>query len=502
MSTRRGPDMQDSLSLMQFHDPYLYGGSTGGANLPLSHSFLPHHQDFVHTGDRCRGKDVFVDDQAATEVSGEQELELSKEVVSDGGGGDTAGAAEEQSHGAATTTTTTAIGVEEEEDEEAHGVRMIALLMECAVAVSVGNLADANGMLLELSQMSSPYAPSCADRLVAYFTKAMAARLMSSWVGVCAPLAPPPSAAVHAAFRAFYNVSPLARLAHLACNQAILEAFHGRRLAHVVDLDVVPGGAMQWLSLLPALAARPGGPPALRVTGFGASPAALRDAGSQLAALASKLGVPFEFYAVARRPGDADAAAAGAVPGRRHGEAVAVHWLRHAMYDAAGDDGATMRLVRWLEPTVVTLVEPERGGVGGGGGGGGQFLDRFVSALHHYSALFDSLGASRPGGEDASRHLAEHGVLGREIGNVLAVGGPWRSGSRDRFGCWQAELARHGFLRAGGAGRAQLVAGACPAGLGYTVADDHDGTVRLGWKGTPLYAVSTWAWCPSPHAQR
>ncbi|CAL4901349.1 unnamed protein product [Urochloa decumbens] len=491
MSTRRvGPDMQDSLSLMQFHDPYLYGGSTSSTNLPLSHSFLPHHQDFVHTGDRCHGKDVFVD-QASAEVSSEQDLELSKEVVS-GGGGD--GAVEEQSNGAAATTAIRG------GEEEAHGVRMIALLMECAVAVSVGNLADANGMLLELSQMCSPYAPSCGDRLVAYFTRAMAARLMSSWVGVCAPLAPP-CAAVHAAFRAFYNVSPLARLAHLACNQAILEAFHGRRLAHVVDLDVVPGGAMQWLSLLPALAARPGGPPALRVTGFGASATALRDAGSQLAALASKLGVPFEFYAVARRPGDAAADVTAAGPGRRPGEALAVHWLRHAMYDAAGDDAATMRLVRWLEPTVVTLVEPERG-VGGGGGGGGHFLGRFVSALHHYSALFDSLGASRPDGEDASRHLAEHGVLGREIGNVLAVGGPTRSGRDDRFGCWQAELARHGFLRAGGAGRAQLVAGACPAGLGYTVADDHDGTVRLGWKGTPLYAVSTWTWCPSPHAQR
>ncbi|RLN29439.1 protein scarecrow-like [Panicum miliaceum] len=485
--------MQDSLSLMQFHDPYLYSGSAVGANLPLSssHSFLPHHQEFVHSGDRCPGKDdvpEFVDQQAAAEVSGEQELAVSKEVSE--GGGD--GAVEEQSGVA------TARG-----EEEAHGVRMIALLMECAVAVSVGNLADANGMLLELAQMASPYASSCGERLVSYFTRAMAARLMSSWVGICAPLAPP-CAAVHAAFRAFYNVSPLARFAYLACNQAILEAFHGKRLVHIVDLDVVPGGALQWLSLLPALAARPGSPPLLRVTGFGMSVSALHDAGNQLAGLASKLSIPFEFFAIAKRPGDVDAAAA--MPSRRPGEALAVHWLRHAMYDAAGDEGATMRLVRWLEPKVLTLVEQERGGAPGDGGAGGaghdhgHFLDRFVSALHHYSALFDSLGASRPADEDASRHLVEHGVLGREIGNVLAVGGPSRSG-RDKLGCWQAELARHGFLRAGGAGRAQLVAGACPPGLGYTVADDHDGTVRLGWKGTPLYAVSTWTWCPSPHAQ-
>lgn len=490
--------MQDSRSLMQFHDPYLYSGSAGSANQPLSHPFLPHHhQGFV---DNCTGKDVaeFVDPATTTaEVSGEQELAVSKEVSEGGGDGAVVVEVEERNDA------TTARG-----EEEAHGVRMIALLMESAVAVSVGNLADANSMLLELAQMASPYASSCGERLVAYFTKALAARLMSSWVGICAPLAPP-CAAVHAAFRAFYNVSPFARFAYLACNQAILEAFHGKRLVHIVDLDVVPGGALQWLSLLPALAAQPGGPPVLRVTGFGMSRSALHDTGNQLAGLASKLSMPFEFYAIAKRPGDVVGAAAAAdMPSRRPGEALAVHWLRHALYDAAGDDGATMQLVQWLEPKVLTLVEQERAGapgdVGGGGGasGGdhGHFLDRFVSALHHYSALFDSLGASRPSDEDASRHLVEQGVLGREIGNVLAVGGPSRSG-RGKFGCWQAELARHGFLRAGGVGRAQLVAGACPAGLGYTVADDHDGTVRLGWKGTPLYAVSTWAWCPSPHAQ-
>ncbi|KAF8719438.1 hypothetical protein HU200_024154 [Digitaria exilis] len=497
MSTGRGSsDMQDSLTLMQFHDPYLYSGTAGAANLPLMpHSFLHHHQTFVHTGERCPSNKEFVDHAAAEVISaGEQELALASHKEVSYGRGD-GNAVEEQNKGSATTDRG------EQDDEEAHGVRMIALLMESAVAVSVGNLADANGMLLELSQMASPYASSCGERLVAYFTKAMAARLMGSWVGVCAPLAPPWHA-VHAAFRAFYNVSPLARSAYLACNQAILDAFHGKRLAHVVDLDVVPGGALQWLSLLPALAARPGGPPVLRVTGFGLSASALHDTGNQLAALASKLGVPFEFYAVEKRPGDV----ADVLPvARRPGEAVAVHWMRHAMYDAVGDDGATMRLVRWLEPKVVTLVEQERGGGGGvHDDGHGQFLDRFVSALHHYSAMFDALGASRPGEEDASRHLVERGVLGREIGNVLAVGGPSRSGARrgGRFACWQAELARHGFLRLGGAGRAQMVAGACPAGLGYTVADDHDGTVRLGWKGTPLYAVSTWTWCPSPHAQR
>ncbi|KAM0835008.1 hypothetical protein ACQ4PT_063223 [Festuca glaucescens] len=476
--------MQDSsLGLMQFHDhhhQYLYGSSAG--------PYLPHHHGFIQADEdqRCTGKDVpDLPEPATVGIAGQME-------EASGARGDGGVPVEERKEAG--------VRVEEEEaeEEDAHGMRMIALLMECAVAMSVGNLADANGALLELSQMASPYALSCGERLVAYFGRAMAARLMSSWVGVCAPLqlAPPACTAIHAAFRAFYNVAPFARSAYLACNQAILEAFRGKRLVHVVDLDIVPGGALQWLSLLPALAARPGGPPVLRVTGFGVSASALHDAGNQLAALASKLGIPFEFYAVAKRPGDVVDAVTD-LPSRRPGEAVAVHWLRHALYDAAGDDDVTIRLMRWLEPKVLTLVEQERGPAGGDGG---QFLDRFVSALHHYSAVFDVLGAARPADEDASRHLVENGVLGREIGNVLAVAGPARSG-RERFGSWQEELARNGFLRASGGGRVQLLAGACPAALGYTVADDHGGTVRLGWKGTPLYAVSTWTWCAPPHAR-
>ncbi|KAM3404808.1 hypothetical protein ACQJBY_007736 [Aegilops geniculata] len=477
-------DMHDSsLGLMQFHDhhQYMYGSSTG--------PFLPHHHGFIHPEeDRCAGKVVpQLVEPATAGVAEEVEFDACKE-----GGDDVAAVGQERQQ-------QEDAPKPGEEEKEAHGVRMIALLMECAVAMSVGNLADANGTLLELSQMASPYAPSCGERLVAYFARAMAARLMSSWVGVCAPVHPSSASSwsgVHAAFRAFHTVAPFARCSYLACNQAILEAFRGRRLVHVVDLDVVPGGALQWLSLLSALAARPGGPPVLRVTGFGVSASALHDAGTQLAGLATKLGMPFEFYAVAKRPGDVVDAVAD-LPSRRPGEVVAVHWLRHALYDAAGDDVVTMRLVRWLEPKVVTLVEQERGPAGGDGG---QFLDRFVAALHHYSAVFDALGAARPADGDASRHLVENGVLGREIGNVLAVAGPTRSG-REMFGSWQAELARNGFLRAGAVGRAQVLAGACPAGLGYTVADDHDGTVRLGWKGTPLYAVSTWTCCTTPHAR-
>jgi hypothetical protein len=64
-----------------------------------------------------------------------------------------------------------------------HGLTLITLLLECAVAVSVDNLGEAHRMLLELTQMGSPYGLSCAERAVVYFAKAMSSRVINSWLG-------------------------------------------------------------------------------------------------------------------------------------------------------------------------------------------------------------------------------------------------------------------------------------------------------------------------------
>lgn len=185
--------MQDSLGLMQFHDHHQYLYSSSSSNLPLQQPLLSHHHRFLEANEGCAGEDdspEFVEPPAAAAAAGtfEQRPELGacKEVYSEEGG-----AAEERTGVAMAGADVEQVAVEDE--EEAHGVRMIALLMECAAAMSVGNLAGANGALLELSQMASPYAASCGERLVAYFARAMAARLVGSWVGVVAPMAPPPS---------------------------------------------------------------------------------------------------------------------------------------------------------------------------------------------------------------------------------------------------------------------------------------------------------------------
>ncbi|KAF8401927.1 hypothetical protein HHK36_012878 [Tetracentron sinense] len=365
-----------------------------------------------------------------------------------------------------------------------HGLSLITLLLECAVAISVDNLGEAQRMLLDLTQMASPYGPSCAERVVAYFAKAMDSRVMNSLLGICSPLINLKS--IHCAFQVFNNISPFIKFAHFTSNQAILEAFHQRDRVHIIDLDIMQG--LQWPALFHILATRMEGPPHVRMTGFGTSIDLMAETGKQLSNFAKRLGMSFEFHPIAKKFGDIDLS----MVQLRRGETVAVHWLQHSFYDATGPDWKTMRLLEQLAPRVITLVEQDITH-------GRSFLDRFVGSLHYYSTIFDSLGASLSC-DDPSRNRVEHCLLYREINNILAIGGPARSGE-DKFSHWRNQLASHCFAQVPMSGnsmaQAQLILNMFPPAHGYTLLQG-DGTLRLGWKDTSLYTASAW----TSHASR
>ena len=69
-------------------------------------------------------------------------------------------------------------------DEEGY---LLKLLLQCAEAVSADNFEEANTMLLEISELSTPFGTS-AQRVGAYFSEAMSARLVSSCLRIYASL--------------------------------------------------------------------------------------------------------------------------------------------------------------------------------------------------------------------------------------------------------------------------------------------------------------------------
>ncbi|KAL6988258.1 hypothetical protein U1Q18_014007 [Sarracenia purpurea var. burkii] len=389
---------------------------------------------------------------------------------------------------AATPTTSTANVTREKKEEmlqlkrDEEGLHLLTLLLKCAEAVAADNLEEANKMLLEVSELSTPFGTS-AQRVAAYFSEAMSARLVNSCLGIYAALPTVPhSQKMVSAFQVFNGISPFVKFSHFTANQAIQEAFEREERVHIIDLDIMQG--LQWPGLFHILASRPGGPPFVRLTGFGTSMEALEATGKRLSDFAEKLGLPFEFFPVAEKVGNLELERLNV--SKR--EAVAIHWLRHSLYDVTGSDTNTLWLLQRLAPKVVTVVEQDLSHAG-------SFLVRFVEAIHYYSALFDSLGASY-GEESEERHVVEQQLLSREIRNVLAVGGPSRSRSRQqvKFNNWREKLQQSGFkgisLAGNAAAQATLLLGMFPSD-GYTLVEEN-GTLKLGWKDLCLLTASAW----------
>ncbi|XP_057515781.1 protein SCARECROW 1-like [Amaranthus tricolor] len=362
-------------------------------------------------------------------------------------------------------------------DEE--GLHLLTLLLQCAEAVSAEKFDHANKTLVEITEWATPFGTS-AQRVAAYFSEAMSARLISSRLGIHTLLPYIPNyQKLVSAFQVFNGISPFVKFSHFTANQAIQVAFQREERVHIIDLDIMQG--LQWPGLFHILASRPGGPPFVRLTGLGTSMEDLEKTGKRLSEFAEKLGLPFEFIPVAEKIGNLDL-------DKLHvskRETVAVHWLQHSLYDVTGSDTNTLWLLQRLAPKVVTIVEQDLSRTG-------TFLGRFVEAIHYYSALFDSLGANY--GEDSEeRHVVEQQLLAREIRNVLAIGGSLRSGD-PKFPSWREKLQQSGFrgisLAGNAAAQATLLLGMFPSD-GYTLVEDN-GSLKLGWKDLCLLTASAW----------
>ncbi|XAR52842.1 hypothetical protein NMG60_11021147 [Bertholletia excelsa] len=367
---------------------------------------------------------------------------------------------------------------------ESLGLRLLGLLLQCAECVAMDNLDDASDLLPEISELSSPFGSS-PERVAAYFAEALQARIISSCLGTYSPLSikaltQSQSQKICNALQSYNSVSPLIKFSHFTANQAIFQALDGEDFVHVIDLDIMQG--LQWPGLFHILASRSRKIRSMRITGVGQSIELLEATGRRLADFASSLGLPFEFHPLEGKVGNVtDLGQLGVRPG----EATVVHWMHHCLYDITGSDLGTLRLLTLLRPKLITIVEQDLSHAG-------SFLGRFVEALHYYSALFDALGDGL-GADSTERHQVEQQLLGCEIRNIVAVGGPKRTGEV-KVERWGDELRRIGFrpvsLAGNPAAQASLLLGMFPW-KGYTLVEEN-GCLKLGWKDLSLLTASAW----------
>ena len=367
---------------------------------------------------------------------------------------------------------------------ESTGLKLLGLLLQCAECVAMDKLDFANDLLPEIAELSSPFGTS-PERVGAYFAQALQARVVSSCLGSYSPLTAKSvtltqSQRIFNAFQSYNSVSPLVKFSHFTANQAIFQALEGEDRVHIIDLDIMQG--LQWPGLFHILASRSKKIRSMRITGFGSSSELLDSTGRRLADFASSLGLPFEFHPVEGKIGSVTELSQLGV---RASEAIVVHWMHHCLYDITGSDLGTLRLLTQLRPKLITTVEQDLSHAG-------SFLARFVEALHYYSALFDALGDGL-GADSLERHTVEQQLLGCEIRNIVAVGGPKRTGEV-KVERWAEELKRAGFrpvsLRGNPAAQASLLLGMFPW-RGYTLVEEN-GSLKLGWKDLSLLIASAW----------
>ncbi|KAK4261743.1 hypothetical protein QN277_004700 [Acacia crassicarpa] len=367
-------------------------------------------------------------------------------------------------------------------DSQENGIRLVHALMACADAVHQNNFALAEALVKQIGFFAVSQA-GAMRKVATYFAEALARRIYRLYPENPLDHSFSDMLQIH-----FYETCPYLKFAHFTANQAILEAFEGKRRVHVIDFSMNQG--MQWPALMQALALRPGGPPAFRLTGIG-PPAPdnsdhLQGVGWKLAQLAETIHVEFEYRGfVANSLADLDASMLDLRPSEVESVAVNSVFELHKLLARPGAIEKVLSVVKQMKPEIVTVVEQEANHNGPG------FLDRFTESLHYYSTLFDSLEGSL----DTQDKIMSEVYLGKQICNVVACEGVDRIERHETLSQWRNRLGSAGFapahLGSNAFKQASMLLALFAGGDGYRV-EENNGCLMLGWHTRPLIATSAW----------
>ncbi|KAI3465528.1 hypothetical protein Pfo_022191 [Paulownia fortunei] len=367
------------------------------------------------------------------------------------------------------------------------------ILIACAKAVSNNDLLMAQWLMSELRQIVS-VSGEPIQRLGAYMLEGLVARLSASGSSIYKSLKckEPASFELLSYVHILYEVCPYFKFGYMSANGAIAEAMKDEDRVHIIDFQI--GQGSQWISLIQAFAARPGGPPHIRITGIDdftsayARGGGLKIVGRRLSKLAETFKVPFEFHAAAISGCEFQLENLGIQPG----EAVAVNFafmLHHMPDESVSTENHRDRLlwmVKGLNPKVATLVEQELNT------NTVAFYPRFLEALDYYAAMFESIDETLPR-EHKERINVEQHCLAREVVNIIACEGTERVERHELLGKWRSRFKMVGFSpyplsSLVNATIKTLLENYC----NKFRLEERDGALYLGWLNRDLVASCAW----------
>ncbi|KAF5442006.1 hypothetical protein F2P56_011611 [Juglans regia] len=428
---------------------------------------------------------------------------------------------------------------------EERGLYLIHLLLTCANHVAAGSLENANIALEQISLLATPDGDTM-QRMAAYFTEALADRILKAWPGLHKALNSTRISLVSEEIlvqKLFFEMFPFLKVAFVLTNQAIIEAMEGEKVVHIIDLNAAEPA--QWVALIQVLSTRPEGPPHLRITGVHQQKEVLDQMAYRLTEEAEKLDIPFQFNAVISKLDNLDFEKLRV----KTGEALAICSVLQLHSLLAFDDELLRKkspvasknlngihLPRVLQINQSTLGELlEKDLVNGhsqspdsassspissnpsakmdnflnalwgftpklmiiteqdSNHNGSTLMERLLEALHSYAALFDCLESAVPR-TSLERLKLEKMLFGEEIKNIIACEGSERKERHEKLEKWiqrfdlagfgNVPLSYYGMLQA-----TRLLQGfGCD---GYKVKEEN-GCVVICWQDRALFSVSAW----------
>ncbi|KAG0501542.1 hypothetical protein HPP92_001614 [Vanilla planifolia] len=367
-------------------------------------------------------------------------------------------------------------------------------LIACARAIADDDFVMADLLIYELRQMVS-VSGDPTQRLGAYLLKAWLRGWPLQEVPSTKPLSvkEPTSAELLSYMHILYEVCPYFKFGYLSANGAIAEALKGENAVHIIDFQIAQGS--QWVTLIQALAARPGGPPHVRITGIDdlvseyARGGGLHIVGQRLSSFARSYNVPFEFNAAPLNGGDVRVEHLALRPGEAlaFNFAYQLHHMPDESVSTVNHRDRILRMVKGLAPKVVTLVEQESNT------NTAPFFQRFLETLDYYTAIFESIDSVLPR-DHKERISVEQHCLARDIVNVIACEGEERVERHELLGKWKSRFRMAGFTpyplsSLVNATIKSLLDNYCE----HYRLEERDGALYLGWKNRVLSVACAWS---------
>ncbi|CAI0541448.1 unnamed protein product [Linum tenue] len=211
----------------------------------------------------------------------------------------------------------------------------------------------------------------------------------------------------------------------------------------------------------------------------------VRGTGERLAKFAESMNIPFEFNSiVVSSLTEIDEAQFDLDP--RETVAVFSEYALHGLVSEPNELEALMGVLKKISPSIMVVVESEVNL------NSSNFARRFVEVLFHYGAYFDCLDAcleSSCGYRDLIESMFLNKVTellvkeGEERPRVVTIE-VWRN-FFGRFMMWEVGLSSSAMETV------NLLLGRFVGGKCCTL--DMDGrSLVVGWKGTPIFSISTW----------